>query len=153
MMKQYLLVVIMSTFTLIAFSQDVENKDVKLKGNDVLLDNVKIMKYEKRKTGREIGLIDLGTNEEIIIAQYLNGGNSSTNLDDYYRIIFVKQNKSMEYLTVRWNKAIVKWLIKERVLSEDGKLNEDRIDGFIEEFDKHVTETRGLEMNRIENWK
>lgn len=143
--KQLILSMFFTITTSLVLSQN-----VKLKGDYVLLENTKIMKYDKRKVGRETAFIDLGTNEEVLVAQYLNGGNSSTNVDDYYRIIFVKQNKSMEYLATRWNKALIKWLLKEKVLTADGKVNESRLDAFIEEYDQNVTETRNLKMNRLE---
>lgn len=53
--------------------------------------------------------------------------------NDFYKIAsFMNSKKSMEKL--------IKWLLKEKVLTNDGELNPDRLAIFKEKYDQNITE-------------
>ena len=115
---------------------------VKLKDNIVYLDGKEIMKYEKREMGSELYLYQLNDDNEDIFIQFRNNGTVKYREDDYVKILFVKQDKSLETTKSHTNAGRIKWLLQNKVINTDGSINPEKTDTFIKKYDEKISERK-----------
>lgn len=87
----------------------------------------------------ELVVFELNTEKELFTAIFYNGDKENRN-DNIYRLIFSESEKSMEYSRPYWNKSLIIWLLEQKIITPDGKIDQDKINLFIKKFDESLTE-------------
>lgn len=126
------------------FTQEVEIKDDK-----VLLDGKQILKAEKINMV-EYSFYNLKSDDEILLYRQMDNETSRYQDDDYYVLNFLTEKVKIEsndfYKIASFMNSkksmekLIKWLLKERVLTNDGEINPDRLAIFKEKYDQNITE-------------
>lgn len=126
------------------FTQEVEIKDDK-----VLLDGKQILKAEKINMV-EYSFYNLKSDDEILLYRQMDNETSRYQDDDYYVLNFLTEKVKVEsndfYKIASFMNSkksmekLIKWLLKEKVLTNDGELNPDRLTIFKEKYDQNITE-------------
>ena len=126
------------------FTQEVEIKDDK-----VLLDGKQILKAEKINMV-EYSFYNLKNDDEILLYRQMDNETSRYQDDDYYVLNFLTEKVKVEsndfYKIASFMNSkksmekLIKWLLKEKVLTNDGELNPDRLATFKEKYDQNITE-------------
>ena len=126
------------------FTQEVEIKDDK-----VLLDGKQILKAEKINMV-EYSFYNLKSVDEILLYRQMDNETSRYQDDDYYVLNFLTEKVKVEsndfYKIASFMNSkksmekLIKWLLKEKVLTNDGELNPDRLAIFKEKYDQNITE-------------
>ncbi|NVK66488.1 MAG: hypothetical protein HWE22_17990 [Flavobacteriales bacterium] len=112
---------------------------VKLKKEVIYVDGQATFSFAKRTHGTEIVVYTLNTKDELFTAIFYPGDNETRD-DNYYRLVFTGDDKSMEYTRAYWNKSLITWLLEQGILTTDGKLDASKIDNFISKYDEKVSE-------------
>ncbi|MFZ4931283.1 hypothetical protein [Chryseobacterium sp. Mn2064] len=125
------------------FSQDVTIKDTK-----VLLDGKQILKAEKI-TLAQYSFFSMKNDEEVLLYKYMDNETPSYVSDDYFILNFLTEKVKVESKDLgkvsnfmnskKGMEKIIKWLLKERVLTHDGNLNLERLAIFKEKYDENIT--------------
>ncbi|MCD1118754.1 hypothetical protein [Chryseobacterium turcicum] len=126
------------------FTQEVEIKDDK-----VLLDGKQILKAEKINMV-EYSFYNLKSDDEILLYRQMDNETARYQDDDYYVLNFLTEKVKVEsndfYKIASFMNSkksmekLIKWLLKEKVLTNDGELNPDRLAIFKEKYDQNITE-------------
>ncbi|KMQ67637.1 hypothetical protein ACM39_12305 [Chryseobacterium sp. FH2] len=126
------------------FSQEIIIKDDK-----VLLDGKQILKVEKINAA-QYSFFSMQDDEEILLYKYMDNETPKYVNDDYFILNFLTEKVKIESTDIskianfmnsrKGMEKLVRWLIKERVLSHDGELNPDRVQVFKEKYDENITE-------------
>ncbi|MGO4707556.1 hypothetical protein AB4Y90_00285 [Chryseobacterium sp. 2TAF14] len=138
------------TFTLLALSFNFYiTQEVEIKNDKVLLDGKPILKAEKINMG-EYSFYNLKNEDEILLYRYMDNETLRYQEDDYYILNFltekikVESNDFSKILNFMNSKKamekLIKWLLKEKVLTNDGELNPERLTIFKEKYDENITE-------------
>ena len=126
-------------FIFISNSSFSQKPKVKLKKGTIYLNDEEFLSYERRSNAMEFVVFELNTENELFTCIFYKGDRDIQN-DSYNRLIFTESEKSMEYSTGYWNKSLIKWLLEQKLITSEGKLAQDKIDGFIKKFDEDITE-------------
>ena len=132
-LKTLLSVCLMFTF------YNAQAQKVKLKNEVIYVDGEATFSYAKKTHGTELVVYTLNTKDELFTAIFYSG-DAQINDDNYYRLVFTTENKSMEYTRTYWNKFLIQWLLEQDVLTTGGKLDASKIDGFISKYDENISE-------------
>lgn len=126
------------------FSQEVVIKDDK-----VLLDGKQILKAEKISVA-QYSFYTMKNDDEILMYKYMDNETIKNVNDDYYILNFLTEKvkvESSDFTKIanfmnskKGMEKLVKWLLKERVINNDGELNADRVQIFKEKYDENITE-------------
>jgi len=126
------------------FSQEVEIKDDK-----VLLDGKQILKAEKINV-MQYSFYTLKNDDEILMYKYMDNETPRYQEDDYFVLNFLTEKTKVEssdfsrilnFMNSRKAmEKLVKWLLKEKVLTPEGELNSERVIIFKEKYDQNITE-------------
>ena len=126
------------------FSQDVEIKDDK-----VLLDGKQILKVEKINV-TQYSFYNLKDDEEILLYRSFDNETPTYVNDDYYSLNFLTEKVKVEindfsriasFMNSKKSmEKLVKWLLKEKVITTGGEVNPDRVTTFKEKYDQNITE-------------
>lgn len=131
------------TFNL-AISQEVE-----IKSNKVLLDNKEILKYEKSDLYNH-SFYSLNNDDEILYFKFDNNETPTYMEDDFFILNFLTEKKKIESkntskiisgLGINSKKNMEKligWLLKEKVLNNDGTINSERLETFYEKYNENI---------------
>jgi hypothetical protein len=123
---------------------------IEIKGNDVLLDGNTILKSEKINAG-QYSFYSLDDNE-ILMYKWFDNETPKYQDDDYYILNFLEQKvkvQSTDFTKVvsgigmnskKNMEKMLTWLLKEKVLLTDGKLNPDRVNVLFEKYDENITQ-------------
>lgn len=125
------------------FSQNVTIKDDK-----VLLDGKQILKAEKLSLA-QYSFFSMKNDDEILMYKYMDNETPSYVSDDYFILNFLTEKVKVEsgdlgkvsnFMNSRKGmEKIIRWLLKERVINQDGELNSDRLAVFKEKYDENIT--------------
>ncbi|PWN65093.1 hypothetical protein C1631_021050 [Chryseobacterium phosphatilyticum] len=125
------------------FSQDVTIKDDK-----VLLNGKQILKTEKISLA-QYSFFSMKNDDEILLYKYMDNETPSYVSDDYFILNFLTEKVKVEskdlgkvsnFMNSRKGmEKIIRWLLKERVINQDGELNPDRLAIFKEKYDENLT--------------
>ncbi len=124
---------------LLSFSM-VNAQKIKLKKGNILLDGKEIMKFEREDWGtQKISLYTLSDNKEQILM--IKNKNETPRYfdDDFVQIKFLQSGDMVEMKSTKSWKGIIKWLIKQNVISEDGIINEENLPLFVKNYDENIT--------------
>jgi hypothetical protein len=140
LMTFFLLVTSFSTY----FAQEVAIKDDK-----VLLDGKQILKAEKINVF-QYSFYTMKDDEEILMYKYMDNETPKYPEDDYYILNFLTEKIKVETTDVskianfmnsrKGMEKLIKWLLKERVINNDGELNSDRVQIFKDKYNENITE-------------
>jgi hypothetical protein len=136
------------TALLLAFSFTVSAQEVELKDDKILLDGKEILKYEKIDLMKH-SFFTLDSGDEILYF-LISDNETLENLDDdYFTLKFltekinVESNEVSKIASISSKKTIqklIKWLVKEKVIGVDGKLDRAKLEIFHEKFHAKITE-------------
>lgn len=126
------------------FSQEVVIKDDK-----VLLDGKQILKAEKINV-LQYSFYSMKDDKEILMFRQMDNETPKYMDDDYYVLNFLTEKTKVESTDftkilnfMNSRKAmekLIKWLLKERVINNDGELNPERVQTFKEKYDENITD-------------
>jgi hypothetical protein len=126
------------------FSQEVVIKDDK-----VLLEGKQILKAEKINVA-QYSFFTMKDDDEILMYKYMDNETPTYVDDDYFILNFLSEKTKVEskdftkianFMNSRKGmEKLVKWLLKERVINNEGELNPDRVQIFKEKYDENITE-------------
>lgn len=126
------------------FSQEAIINDDK-----VLLDGKQILKVEKINVA-QYSFFSMKDDEEILLYKYMDNETPKYVNDDYYILNFLTEKVKIESTDIgkianfmnsrKGMEKLIRWLIKERVLTHDGELNPERVAIFKEKYDENITE-------------
>ncbi|MCE3075490.1 hypothetical protein [Chryseobacterium gwangjuense] len=143
-LKKLLAVFLLTVSFNFYFSQEVAIKDDK-----VLLDGKQILKAEKINAA-QYSFFTMKDDEEILMYKYMDNETPMFQDDDYYILNFLTEKTKVEskdftkianFMNSRKGmEKMVKWLLKERVITNEGELNPDRVQIFKEKYDENITE-------------
>jgi len=121
---------------ILSFSQE-----VKMKGKKLSIDNKEVFSYEREDFGvYQIHFYDLKSNDEILFIKKNDNETPRYFDDDYTQIKFISIGKSLEIKQDKSWKGYVEWLLKNKVLDNEGKLNEEMVDKLIKNYDEKITD-------------
>lgn len=127
------------------FAQEVDLKDKK-----VLLDGKEILKYEKNGLF-QYSFYTIEADDEILMFKIFDNETPHNQNDDYYVLNFLTEKKKVEStdfmkiysgmgMNYRKNmEKLITWLIKEKVLTVEGKINKDKLDIFYDKYNENIT--------------
>lgn len=120
----------------------VSAQKVKLKNDFVLIDGVKVFKYEKNAGDGWLSLYDLNTGDEVIfIRENDNGTDGSYNRDDdYTQYKFINEDIVIEISTYNHWKNHVKFLYKNKCFDLEGKIDKKNVQRTFDKFDEKITD-------------
>ena len=113
---------------------------VELKKGNVELDGKVIMTFEKEVWGvHKIHLYDLSTEDELI--EINNNDNETSNYfdDDFVQIRFLTTGDLVEMKMNKPFKKIIEWMIKKKVITEEGAVDTDKLELFVKNYDENIT--------------
>lgn len=126
------------------FSQDVTIKDDK-----VLLDGKQILKAEKINV-TQYSFFSMKDDEEILMYRYMDNETPRYVTDDYFILNFLTEKTKVESTDLgkianfmnsrKGMEKLVRWLLKERVINQDGELNPERVAVFKEKYNENITQ-------------
>ncbi|WP_431611865.1 hypothetical protein [Chryseobacterium sp. 'Rf worker isolate 10'] len=126
------------------FSQDVTIKDDK-----VLLDGKQILKAEKINVA-QYSFFSMKDDEEVLLYRYMDNETPRYVSDDYFILNFLTEKVKVESTDLgkisnfmnskKGMEKLVKWLLKERVINQEGELNPDRLAIFKDKYHENITE-------------
>ncbi|RZK10720.1 MAG: hypothetical protein EOO46_09615 [Flavobacterium sp.] len=128
----------------ISYSQEVE-----LEKDKVYLDGKEILKYEKI-TAEQYSFYSL-EDEELLLFKYSDNETREYKDDDYIILNFLTEKKKIEStdefkaiaglgLNSKKNmKKLITWLLKEKALGADGKINPEKLEVFGQKYHEDIT--------------
>ncbi|WP_425659553.1 hypothetical protein [Tenacibaculum ascidiaceicola] len=137
MNKKFLLSI---AFTILTSSLIFSQK-IKFKKGKILVDGKEILKYEKRGFGTEITFYSLDNNDEVANMFQEDNGTHNYLDDDYKKMFFAKDEIWVESSRVRargW-KYMVKLLLENNVLDNEGNINSKNLKKFAKKYDENIT--------------
>lgn len=119
-------------------------QEVELNNDSVLLDGKAILKYEKINLAQYSFFSLVG--EEILFYKFSDNETPKFSSDNYYTLNFLTAKKKIETKdfskivafmnTKKSMQKLIQWLLKEKVLEIDGKVNLDRLNAFSEKYNE-----------------
>lgn len=134
-------IVTLASFNL-SHSQEVEIKDDK-----VYLDGKELLRYEKVNMAQH-SFYTLTDDEEILLYKEFDNETPKYVEDDYYILNFLQEKIKVE--TQDFSKIasfmnskkamqkLIKWLVKEKVITPEGTINRDKLDTFYEKYNENI---------------
>lgn len=141
---------IIFTSFLLATTNFISAQKIEIKDNDVVLDGNNILKSEKINAG-QYSFYTLDDNE-ILMYKWFDNETPKFQDDDYYVLNFIEQKvkvQSTDFSKVvsgigmnsRKNmEKMISWLLKEKVLTTDGKINADKVNTLFEKYEENITQ-------------
>ncbi|ROH97434.1 hypothetical protein [Chryseobacterium daecheongense] len=140
---------ILTLFVLLFGLHSYYSQDVVIKDDKVLLDGKQILKAEKINVA-QYSFFSMADDEEILLYRYMDNETQGYFDDDFYVLNFLTEKVKVESsdFTKIFNvmnsrkgmEKLIKWLLKERVINQNGELNPDRVAIFKEKYDENITE-------------
>lgn len=125
-------------------------QEVEIKDNKVYLDGKPILKYEKISP-IEHSFYSLETDDEILLYKAFDNETRSI-YDDYYILNFLTEKKKVETFdfskitvgigmnTKKNMQKMIGWLLKEKVLTAEGKINPEKLEIFVDKYNENIRE-------------
>ncbi|WP_300686445.1 hypothetical protein [Chryseobacterium sp.] len=139
---------LLAFFILMISSNLYFSQEVVIKNDKVLLDGKQILKAEKISLA-QYSFFSMKDDEEILLYKYMDNETPSYVSDDYFILNFLTEKIKIESTDLgkvanfmnskKGMEKIIKWLLKERVLNQNGELNPDRVIVFKEKYDENIT--------------
>ncbi|UHO37681.1 hypothetical protein H5J24_18825 [Chryseobacterium capnotolerans] len=136
-------------FLLIAGCNLYLSQNVTIKDDKVLLDGKQILKAEKINL-TQYSFFSMKDDEEVLMYKYMDNETPRYVSDDYFILNFLTEKTKVESTDLakianfmnskKGMEKLIKWLIKERVINQDGALNPERVAIFKEKYDENITQ-------------
>lgn len=136
-------------FLLIASCNLYLSQNVTIKDDKVFLDGKQILKTEKISLA-QYSFFSVKNDDEILMYKYMDNETPSYVSDDYFILNFLTEKVKVEskdlgkvsnFMNSRKGmEKLVKWLLKERVINQEGELNPERVTVFKEKYDENITQ-------------
>jgi hypothetical protein len=135
---------------LIAGAAFLNAQKIDIKDDKVLLDGKVILKSEKINVS-QYSFYTLDDNE-IVMFRMFDNETPQYQADDYYVINFIEQRTKVQCtdftrvvsglgMNSKKNmEKLIAWLLKEKVMSPEGKLNTDKVGVFYDKYDEKILE-------------
>lgn len=128
------------TIALLLVFGTLQAQKIKLKKGDVLLDGNVIMTYEKEVWGvHKITLTSLENEKDLVEINMNDNETSEYYEDDYVQIKFLSTGDLVEMKMNKSFKKIIEWLVKKKMITSDGKINEKDLPLFVKNYDENIT--------------
>ena len=128
--------IIITIFTLIVFSLSSFGQKVKIKKGIASIDGIPYVKTEKE--AGNLSIYGLKSDSELIFIKYYDPTpDNLQNTDWYYIVRFLESKKELEIL--KSLKGIIKLLYKDKVINENGTINEEKMDVFISKYGSDIS--------------
>ncbi len=125
------------------------SQEVTIKDDKVLLDGKQILKAEKINV-TQYSFFSMKDDEEVLLYKYMDNETPRYVSDDYFILNFLTEKTKVESTDLgkianfmnskKGMEKLIRWLLKERVINQDGELNPDRIAVFKEKYDENITQ-------------
>lgn len=124
------------------------SQEVEIKQDKVLLDGKAILKYEKINM-MEHSFYSLENDDEILLFKSFDNETPKYIEDDFFVLNFLMERVKIE--TQDFSKIasfmnskksmqkLIKWLIKDKVLTVDGKIDVEKLEIFFDKYDENIT--------------
>lgn len=136
-------------FLLIASCNLYFSQDVTIKDDKVLLDGKQILKAEKINL-TQYSFFSMKDDEEILMYKYMDNETPRYVNDDYFILNFLSEKTKVESTDLakianfmnskKGMEKLIRWLLKERVINQNGELNPERVAVFKEKYDENITQ-------------
>jgi len=133
---------------LIGMFQVTQAQKIKFKKGVVSVDGIPVMNYESDVQTTELTSLD---DKNTILLKNIRES-EYTNGEVYSKITFAEQKKSLtskSYIFTR--KALIKKLLKNKIIDADGNFNPSKIDKFIMKYDEKIESPKTKEIRIIVN--
>lgn len=125
------------------------SQNVTIKDDKVILDGKQILKVEKISV-MQYSFFSMKDDEEVLLYKYMDNETPSYVNDDYFILNFLTEKAKVESTDLakianfmnskKGMEKLIRWLLKERVITQDGELNPERVAVFKEKYDENITE-------------
>ena len=130
----------LTLLALLTFSNFINAQDIKLKKKKVLFDGIEVLSYEREDSGVfQIHFYDLKNNDEILFLKRNDNETPINYDDDYTQIKFIGLKKGLELKQQKSWTGYLEWLVKNKVINNDGTINEEKADTLIQNYDENIT--------------
>lgn len=140
---------LLAVFLFIASFNFCFSQEVVIKNDKVLLDGKQILKAEKINVA-QYSFFTIKNDDEILMYKYMDNETPMYQDDDYFILNFLSEKTKVEskdftkianFMNSRKGmEKLIKWLLKERVITAEGELNPDRVQVFKDKYDENITE-------------
>lgn len=152
MLREYLVwrrtkkTIIAAIVTLASFNLS-HSQEVEIKDDKVYLDGKELLRYEKVNVIQH-SFYTLKDDEEILLYKEFDNETPKYIEDDYYILNFLQEKIKVE--TQDFSKIasfmnskkamqkLIKWLVKEKVITPEGTNNRDKLDSFYEKYNENI---------------
>ncbi len=127
------------------------SQEVEIRNDQVLLNGKQIVKVEK-KNRVQYSFYTLKDNTEVLLYRGFDHETPQYINDDYFVLNFLTEKIKVESYdfskiasfmnSEKSMEKLIKWLLKEKVLTNDGELNSERVGVFKEKYSQNITERR-----------
>ena len=115
------------------------SQDIKLSKGKVLCDGKEILSFTKEIFGEyQYHFFTLDSKEEILFIKK-NDNQTKTFDDDFTQIKFLQLGKMVETRLDKPWKKYIEWLMQNKVLDNNGKLDEEKVNLFIKNYNENIT--------------
>lgn len=123
---------------LLLIATNLSAQEVKLKKEIIYVSNAPTFSFEKKSMGNELFVYKLNTKEELIQI-FVNNNNTESKVDDGKKIIFSKQNTTIQSKNFRSQNYdfLIALLIEEKVIDLKGEINEKNLKRFKAKYDEN----------------
>lgn len=112
---------------------------IKLKKGNLLVDGIETMTYDREDMGtQKIHLFDKNETEQILMIKNQNETRGYYD-DDFIQIKFLQLGETVEIKSTKTWKGLIQWLVKQKIISMDGMLNEENVPLFVKNYDENIT--------------
>jgi len=132
--------ILITLFTLFAFSQTSLAQKVKVKKGIAYVDGKPYVKAEKESGNMSIYALD-GDDEIIFLKLYDPTPRDKSTSDSYFIVRFIDFDKEVE-IDGKSRKGILKMLYKSKIINEDGNINEEKMKKFISKYGSDVSKNK-----------
>lgn len=138
--------IIVAIVTLASFNLS-HSQEVEIKDDKVYLDGKELLRYEKVNVIQH-SFYTLKDDEEILLYKEFDNETPKYIDDDYYILNFLQEKIKVE--TQDFSKIasfmnskkamqkLIKWLVKEKVITPEGTINRDKLDTFYEKYNENI---------------
>lgn len=136
----------MAIVTLASFNLS-HSQEIEIKDDKVYLDGKELLRYEKVNVIQH-SFYTLKDDEEILLYKEFDNETPKYVDDDYYILNFLQEKIKVE--TQDFSKIasfmnskkamqkLIKWLVKEKVITPEGTINRDKLDTFYEKYNENI---------------
>lgn len=118
-------------------AQTVSFKDIKFKAKKGYMNVDDVKWFDLRWEAGYAYVLDTETGEEVMYIYFDNNETSSYIDDDFVKVYFSKSGKVLE--SKSHHKVIIANLINNKVITDSYKIDEAKIDAFIQKYDENIS--------------